>query len=33
MQIKKTYMDVNPGLLYDEIRDFVQKQGPMIDEA
>lgn len=33
MQIKKTYMDVNPGLLYDEIRDFVQKQGAMIDEA
>ena len=33
MQIKKTYTEVNPGLLYDEIRDFVQKQGVIIDEA
>ena len=33
MQIKKTYTEVNPELLYDEIRDFVQKQGAIIDEA
>jgi len=33
MQIKKVYTDVNPGLLYDEIRDFVQKRGLVIDEA
>ena len=33
MQIKKVYNNVNPGLLYDEIRDFVQKQGLVIDEA
>ncbi len=33
MQIKKTYTEVNPGLLYDEIKDFVQKQGAVIDEA
>lgn len=33
MQIKKTYAEVNPGLLYDEIRDFVQKQGVVVDEA
>ncbi len=33
MQIKKTYTEVNPELLYDEIRDFVQKQGAVIDEA
>ena len=33
MQIKKTYKDVQPQLLYDEIRDFVQKQGAIIDEA
>jgi hypothetical protein len=33
MQIKKTYKDVNPELLYDEVRDFVQKQGVTIDEA
>lgn len=33
MQIRKTYKDVNPELLYDEIRDFVQKQGAIIAEA
>ncbi len=33
MQIKKTYTEVNPELLYDEIKDFVQKQGAVIDEA
>ena len=33
MQIKKTYQGVNPELLYDEVRDFVQKQGTIIDEA
>lgn len=33
MQIRKTYQGVNPELLYDEIRDFVQKQGAMVDEA
>ncbi len=33
MQIKKTYKEVNPELLYDEVRDFVQKQGAIIDEA
>ena len=33
MQIKKTYQDVNPELLYDEIKDFVQKQGAVIGEA
>ena len=33
MQIKKVYQEVNPGLLYDEVRDFVQKQGVLIDEA
>ena len=33
MQIRKTYKDVNPELLYDEIRDFVQKQGTIIGEA
>lgn len=27
MQIRKTYKRVNPGLLYDEVRDFVLKQG------
>jgi len=33
MQIKKVYTRVNPGLLYDEIRDFVQKQGVAVGEA
>jgi hypothetical protein len=33
MQIKKVYNDVNPGLLYDEIRDFVKKQGVSIGDA
>ena len=33
MQIKKVYNDVNPGLLYDEIRDFVKKQGVAIGDA
>ena len=33
MQIKKTYKDVNPELLYDEIRDFILKQSVDIGEA
>ena len=33
MQIKKTYIGVNPELLYHEIRDFAQKQGAVIGEA
>ena len=33
MQVKKTYKDVNPELLYDEIRDFIMKQGTIIGEA
>ena len=33
MQIKKTYKEVNPELLYHEIRDFTLKQVAVIDEA
>jgi len=33
MQIRKTYKEVQPELLYDEVRDFVLKQGVVIDEA
>ena len=33
MQIKKTYKDVNPELLYDEVRDFILKQGATLGEA
>ena len=33
MQIRKTYKEVNPELLYDEIRDFILKRGVSLDEA
>jgi hypothetical protein len=33
MQIKKTYQEVNPELLYQEIKDFTLKQGAVISEA
>ena len=33
MQIRKTYQGINPGLLFDEVKDFVQKQGTTIGEA
>ena len=33
MQIRKTYKEVNPQLLYDEVGDFVVKQGTVIGEA
>ena len=33
MQIKKTYKEVNPELLYHEVRDFTQKQGAIIGDA
>ena len=33
MQIRKTYKNINPELLYDEIRDFIQKHGGILDEA
>ena len=33
MQIKKTYTEVNPELLLDEVRDFVLKQGLALGEA
>lgn len=33
MQIRKTYSNINPELLYDEIRDFVLKQGAIIGES
>jgi hypothetical protein len=32
MQIRKTYSEVNPELLYAEIRDFTLKQGVSLDE-
>lgn len=33
MQIRKTYMEVNPELLYAEIRDFTLKQGVTLGES
>ncbi len=33
MQIRKTYKDVNPELLYGEVKDFVQKHGAVVDGA
>lgn len=33
MQIRKTYKQVNPELLYSEIRDFALKQGVTLDES
>jgi hypothetical protein len=33
MQIRKTYREVKPELLYDEVRDFVAKQGATVGEA
>ena len=33
MQIRNTYKEVNPELLYDEVRDFILKQGVRLGEA
>lgn len=33
MQIKKSYQEVNPELLYNEIRDFTLKQGAIVSNA
>jgi hypothetical protein len=32
MQIRKTYRDINPTLLYDEIKEFVLRQGVALDQ-
>ena len=33
MQIRKTYQGLKPELLYDEVKDFVLKQGTVIGKA
>ena len=33
MQLRKTYKGINPELLYDEVRDFILKQGATLGEA
>lgn len=30
MQIKKAYKNLNPGLIFDELRDFILKQGVVV---
>jgi hypothetical protein len=32
MQIKKTYKAINPTLLYDEVKEFVLRQGLTLDQ-
>jgi hypothetical protein len=32
MQIRKIYKNVNPGLLYEDVKDFATKQGLNVDE-
>ena len=33
MQVKKSYTKINPELLYDEVRDLVQKYGGILNES
>ncbi len=33
MQIRKTYNNINPEMLYDEVKDFVQKYGFVVSES
>lgn len=32
MQIKKTYREINPTVLFDEIKEFVLRQGVTLDQ-
>ena len=32
MQIRKIYKNINPGLLYDDVKEFAEKQGLSVDE-
>lgn len=32
MLIRKTYRNINPTLLYDEVREFILKQGVTLDQ-
>ncbi len=32
MQVRKTYRGINPTLLYDEIKEFVLRQGATLDQ-
>ena len=33
MQIRKTYQEINPTMLYDEIKEFVLRQGVTLDQS
>ena len=33
MQIRKCYKNVNPGLMYAEVKDFILKKNIQLDEA
>jgi hypothetical protein len=33
MQIRKTYKEINPTLLYDEVKEFVLRQGLSLDQS
>ena len=33
MQIRKTYREINPDLLYNEIKDFTLKQGTILGQT
>ena len=33
IQIRKTYRGLSPGMLYDEVRDLLQKQGIVVVET
>ena len=33
MQIRKTYLNIQPGMLYDELKEFVVKQGTILGES
>jgi hypothetical protein len=32
MQIRKTYKDINPTILYNELKEFIQRQGVTLDQ-
>jgi hypothetical protein len=32
MQIRKSFKEINPTLLYDEVREFVLRQGLVLDQ-
>ena len=33
MQVRKVYQGINPEFIYDEVKDFVQKQGAIVDQT